>query len=71
MKTGKGTPLAVQGLRLCTPKVRGPGSVSRWGTRSHVPKLKDSLTPQLKILRAITKTRDPACRKQDPAQPNK
>ena len=63
MKTGEGTSLVVQRLRLCTPNMRGPGLISGWGTRSHMPKLKDSLMPQLKSLHAIMKTGDPACRK--------
>ena len=31
--------LMMQWLRLCTPKVRGPGSSPVWGTRSHMPRL--------------------------------
>ena len=45
---GIGTSLVVQGLRPCTPKCRGLGSVPSQGTRSHML--------QLKIPHAATKT---------------
>ena len=31
-----GTSLVIQGLRLCTPKAGGPGSIPGQGTRSHM-----------------------------------
>ena len=54
----------VQWLRLHTLSVGGPGSILDWGARSH--------TPQLKILRAVTKdatmkTEDHVCGSEDPA----
>ena len=45
----------VQWLRLCTPNAVGVGLIPARGTRSHMFKLR-VLTPQLKILRATTKT---------------
>ena len=45
----------VQWLRLCTPNAVGVGLIPAQGTRSHMLKLR-VLTPQLKILRATTKT---------------
>jgi len=41
----------VPGLRLCTPKAGGPGSIPGQGTRFHMP--------QLKILHAAVKIKDP------------
>ena len=47
--------------KTCTPNAEGPDSIPDQGTRSH--------TPQLKVCNVATK--DPACRSQDPTQPNK
>ena len=47
-KTHSGTSLVVQWLRLRAPNAGGLGSIPGQGTRSHMP--------QLKILRATTKT---------------
>ena len=58
-----GTSLVVQWPRLHTLRAGGPGSISAQGTGSYMP--------QLQILRATTKTEDPACCSQDPVQPNK
>ena len=48
-----GTSLLVQWLRLRTPNAGGPGGIPALGTRSHMP--------QLKILHAETKIKDPTC----------
>ena len=49
----QGTSLLVQSLRLRTPRAGGPGCIPGLGTKSH--------TPQLKILHAETKIKDPMC----------
>ena len=38
-KMQKGTPLVVQGLRLCIPEAGGPGSNHNQGLRSYMPQL--------------------------------
>ena len=55
-KTGmSGVFLVVKWLRLCTPKVVGPGSISGQGTRSHMLQLRVCV-PQLKIPCVAIKT---------------
>ena len=53
--THRGTSLAIQWLRLCTPNAQGPGSIPRQGTRSHMPQLRVCIL-QLKIPQLAIKT---------------
>ena len=50
------TSLGVQWLRLCAPHAPGSDLIPGQGTRSHMLQLRVHM-PQLKILRAATKTR--------------
>ena len=59
-KEGDGTSLVAQWLRLHTPNAGGLGSVPGQGIRSHKPQL-SVCGPQLKILHAAKKIKDPAC----------
>ena len=52
-----GTPLLVQGLRLCAPNAGGLGLIPGQGNRSHMPQLRVP-TPQLKILDSGVEIRD-------------
>ena len=53
----------VQWLRLHIPNAGSPGLIPGRGTRSHMP--------ELKILQAATKIKEPLCFNHDLAQTNK